>query len=77
MIKTMLAWHYNSSCKLVTLELPNNCSCTITAKLHKLHTYIIPHIMSCIHYNSINSSCAIKNMLSCNEVAMGHYNSKT
>jgi hypothetical protein len=76
----MLGWHYNSSCKLVALELPNNCSCTITIELHKLHTYKIPHIMSCIHYNSINSSNnihAIKNMLSCNEVANCHYNSKT
>jgi hypothetical protein len=75
----MLGWHYNSSCKLVALELLNNCACTITTKLHKLHTYTIPHIMSCIPYNSINSSNnshAIKNMLSYNEVVNGHYNSK-
>ncbi len=78
-IKTMLGWHYNSSCKLVALELPNYYSCTITTELHKLHTYTIPHIMSCIHYNTINSfnnTRAIKNMLNCNEITNGHYNSK-
>jgi hypothetical protein len=49
----MLTWHYNGSCKLIALELHNNCSCTIITKVHE-YMYMVPHTMNCVHYNSCN-----------------------
>jgi len=49
------AKHYNSSCKLVALELHNSCSYIVVTKLHELHTYIIPYTMNCVFCNSCNS----------------------
>ncbi len=54
-MKTMLTWCYNISCKLITLELHSSCLCTVAIELHKLHTYIVPHTISCIHCDSCNS----------------------
>lgn len=47
---------YNGSCKLVALELDNNCFYIVATKLHELHTYTIPHIMSCVNCNSCDLS---------------------
>jgi len=63
--KITLTWCYNGSCKLVTLELHNSCSCTFTTELHELHRYIIPHMVSCVHYNSCNSFDNIHTMEIC------------
>jgi len=54
--KAMSTWCYNHSCKLVALGLHNSCSYTITTKLHKLHTYMVPHMLNWICWNSCNSS---------------------
>jgi hypothetical protein len=50
-----LAKHYNNSCKLVALELHNSYSYIVVTKLHKLHTNIVPYIVSCVFCNSCNS----------------------
>ncbi len=54
--KSMSTWCYNHSCKLVALELHNNCSYIIATELHELHTYMVPHTMYWICCNSCNSS---------------------
>jgi hypothetical protein len=53
--KKKLAKHYNNSCKLVALELHNSYSYIVVTKLHKLHTNIVPYIVSCVFCNSCNS----------------------
>jgi hypothetical protein len=52
--KMMLTWHYYGICKLVALELHNNCSYIVVTKLHDLHMYIVSHTMSCICCSSCN-----------------------
>ncbi len=63
--KSTLAWHYNISCKLVALKLHNSYFCIIAIELHEFHTYMVPHMVSCIRCNS-----CCKNMLSCNKIAI-------
>jgi len=40
----------------------NNCSYIVAIELHELHTYIVPHMVSCVHYNSC-ATCPITFML--------------
>jgi hypothetical protein len=71
--KVMLTWHYHYSCKLVALELHNSCSYIAITKLHKLHMYMVSHMVSYIYCNSCNltnSTHICRNPLSCNEVQM-------
>jgi hypothetical protein len=52
--KEMSTRHYNSSCKLVALELHNNFSCTITTSLH---LDMVPHIW--VVSIAIHATCPI------------------
>jgi len=57
--KEIVAWCYNNNCKLVALALHNSCYYIVVIKLHELHMYMIPHMLSCIHCNSCNLSNSI------------------
>jgi ribulose kinase len=83
-MKMMLTWHYHGSCKLIALKLHNNYSYIVVIELHKLHMYMVSHMVGCIRRSSCNLSNnthAHKNTLSCNElynwITNGHYHSKT
>jgi hypothetical protein len=68
--KIALAWCYNGSGKLVTLELQYNiCSYIVATKVHKLHKYKVLNIVSCIFYTFCNWSDNI-HVIKIHEVAM-------
>ncbi len=61
--KTTSTWCFNNSCKLIALESHRGCSCIIAIGLHKLHTYMIPQMVNCVHCNSCdlsNDTCDIE-----------------
>jgi len=71
--KVKSRWCYHGSCKLVALELHNNCSYIVVNKLHKLHMYMVSHIVNYIYvvtYVTCFITLTHKNMLSFNELQM-------
>jgi hypothetical protein len=72
-MKINVSMMLHGNCKLVVIELHNNCSYIVVIELQKLHTYTISSMMNFIYCNPCNlfdNSHAHKNTSSYNELQM-------
>jgi hypothetical protein len=72
-MKINVSMMLHGNCKLVALELHNNCSYILVIEMQKLHMYTISPMMNYIYCNPCNlfdNIHAHKNTSSCNELQM-------